>query len=241
MNVVIVDDEKHIADGLKKLIEHVDAETTVIERFYDSAEALAWFRRHPGEAELLITDIRMPGMDGLTLAREAKQADGALQVAILSGYGEFDYAKTAIDVGVLGYLLKPVDSGELAGVLRSAREKSGHARPAAREAEPKVVRQIRAYLEKHYRSFAMAEMSAELGLSADYMGRLFKKVTGVTIGDRLLEIRMKRAAELLGLEENRKIYEVALLVGYEDPAFFSRQFKSVYGVTPKEYQNGGTE
>lgn len=73
--------------------------------------------------DILITDIRMPFMDGLELSRIVKQELPDTSILILSGYGEFDYAKEAISIGVEDYLLKPVTSAQLLEAIRRIAEK----------------------------------------------------------------------------------------------------------------------
>lgn len=74
--------------------------------------------------DILITDIRMPFMDGLELSRIVKQELPDTSILILSGYGEFDYAKEAISIGVEDYLLKPVTSAQLLEAIRRIAEKN---------------------------------------------------------------------------------------------------------------------
>ena len=75
-------------------------------------------------------------------------------------------------------------------------------------------------------------------MNGDYLARLFRQETGKTIGEYLLEVRMEKAKELLA-RPGIKVYEVCDIVGYEDRAFFSRQFRKICGVNPKEYQKFG--
>ena len=70
-------------------------------------------------ADILISDVRMPFMDGLELTRYAREKNPDIRVIIISGYDDFRYAQEAIKLGAMDYLLKPVDPEELAGLLRS--------------------------------------------------------------------------------------------------------------------------
>lgn len=76
--------------------------------------------RHP---DILITDIRMPGCDGLELIRSAKQIMPDLEVVIISGYAHFEYAQSAMKYGAGYYLLKPIKQAELMETLEKIREK----------------------------------------------------------------------------------------------------------------------
>jgi len=108
---LIVDDEPHIRKGLRTIIEWERYGFTVVGEAADGADALdAAGERRP---DLVITDVRMPRMNGIELSRELRQCLPATQVLMLSGYNEFAYAKEALQHGVSDYLLKPVDPDEL--------------------------------------------------------------------------------------------------------------------------------
>ncbi|MEN6315713.1 MAG: response regulator [Clostridiaceae bacterium] len=111
LKAVIVDDEKRIRDGMKMLIKWEDHGFVIIGQACDGIEALEICRRE--KPDLVITDIKMPRMDGLLLTSELKKMDRSISIIILSGYNDFSYAKQALKYGVNNYLLKPVNKGEL--------------------------------------------------------------------------------------------------------------------------------
>lgn len=109
--VMIVDDELSILEGLKRLLNWNALGFNVTYLASDGAEAYeAWKKIQP---QLVITDIKMPEMDGLELSRLLKEADPNIEIIIISGYKDFTYAKEAIKHGVKSYILKPVDEEEL--------------------------------------------------------------------------------------------------------------------------------
>ena len=116
--VVIVDDEPVIRRGLRETIEWDALGLEVAGEAADGAEALKLVRET--RPEILITDIRMPEMDGLELIREVKNLDYNVKITILSGYSDYDYLKAAIRLGVDNYLLKPIDNDELVSNLKNA-------------------------------------------------------------------------------------------------------------------------
>ncbi|QGQ94887.1 response regulator [Paenibacillus psychroresistens] len=111
MKIMIVDDEQLIRQGIIKKIQMSGLPVTIIAEARDGVEALK--KLHEVEVDIVITDIRMPHMDGLSLMREAYLDFPELQFIVISGYGEFEYARKAIQYGVTDYLLKPVDKEEL--------------------------------------------------------------------------------------------------------------------------------
>ncbi|MFC4099691.1 response regulator transcription factor [Paenibacillus xanthanilyticus] len=114
-NVLLVDDEPMIREGLRTLIDWEELGYQVADTAGNGREALE--KQERLNPDLMIVDIRMPGMDGLTLIGHLREKNERLHILILSGYADFDYAKKAIQYQIDGYLLKPVDEDELTGYL----------------------------------------------------------------------------------------------------------------------------
>ncbi|WP_309122359.1 helix-turn-helix domain-containing protein [Paenibacillus sp.] len=113
--IVTADDEKMIKRSMRKLIEKADAPFFITGEATNGREALDIIRSDP--PQLLITDICMPLMDGLQLIATVKEEYRAMEVVVISGYSDFDYARQAIRYGVTDYLLKPIDPAEFTGLL----------------------------------------------------------------------------------------------------------------------------
>ncbi|PFN98102.1 DNA-binding response regulator [Bacillus sp. AFS076308] len=114
-SVLIVDDEPLIRDGLKSLIPWSDHGFQVVDTAVDGYDALEKLKKH--SIDLMIIDIRMPGMDGIQLIEAIRMTNSNIHFIILSGYADFDYAQKAIRFNVTGYLLKPIDEDELIEIL----------------------------------------------------------------------------------------------------------------------------
>jgi len=110
-NVLIVDDQKNIREGLQAMLRQFPQQLDQIHCAANGMEALRLLREHL--IHLVITDIRMPDMDGLELMASAKAEQMKAEFLIISGYGEFAYAQKAIELGAKGYMLKPVKRGDL--------------------------------------------------------------------------------------------------------------------------------
>ncbi|HJD47620.1 MAG TPA: response regulator [Candidatus Mediterraneibacter norfolkensis] len=115
MKILIADDERHIRNGLGSNIDWKFLGIDTVFMAEDGVAAERICREH--RPEIIISDIRMPGIDGLELAERAIEGDGARKVILLSGYSEFEYAKKAISIGVVEYLLKPVNLDKLTDLL----------------------------------------------------------------------------------------------------------------------------
>lgn len=110
-NVLIVDDEPIICEGMCKIIDWNDYGFHVIDIASNGKEAMEKIKT--GGVDLVITDVRMPAMDGIELCRQVKEYDEGIEIIIISGYNDFEYARKAIEYNVKAYLLKPVMPNEL--------------------------------------------------------------------------------------------------------------------------------
>ena len=113
--VLLVDDEYMITEGLKVLIPFKKWKMQVVATANDAETALAYIKDNP--VDLVITDVNMPGMNGLQMIEQMKTSLPNAAFIILSGYQEFEYVKTALNLQVADYLVKPVDKVELAAIL----------------------------------------------------------------------------------------------------------------------------
>ena len=109
--VMIVDDEKLICRLVKALVKWDELGMESVATADNALEALELLEEV--RPDILITDIRMPGMDGLELIREVKKHCPEIEIIIISGYAHFEYAKNAIALGVGNYILKPINQEEL--------------------------------------------------------------------------------------------------------------------------------
>lgn len=119
LNVLIVDDEPIVCRGLRETVPWDEWGVHVVGEAHDGGEALEALARH--DVDLVLSDIRMPGMDGLELSRAVSERYPDKRIVILSGYDEFEYARQAMRLGVKDYLLKPVNLDELMTVIRNIR------------------------------------------------------------------------------------------------------------------------
>lgn len=247
IRIMIADDEEVIRRGLEKIASRMDLEVSVTGSYGNGLEAWNHLQRlSRNELDLLITDIKMPRMDGFKLIEAARAHLKQLPIAVLSGFSEFDYARRAMRFGVLDYLLKPIDKAQLYELLRSVGENKQTAAAAVPDPVPPqppeggehyVVEQMKCILEQEYGlNFELERLAEGVGMNASYISRLFKQRTGQTITDYLISIRITEAKKLLLDHPDLKNYEIADRVGYSDPVYFNKLFKKMCGMTPKEYK-----
>lgn len=140
--ILLVDDEKIERNGIRMLLERMPEEFTVVEAV-NGVDALKKLKEDP--ADMVLTDIKMPQMDGIELIEKIREYGSQMPIAIFSGYGEFDYAQKAIRNGVSNYILKPVKPQEfeetIRKILRTIEQK---------EQEKEKQRESSQYLYRHY-------------------------------------------------------------------------------------------
>ncbi len=263
LKVIIAEDEPAVRSELSLAYPWEDWGFLVAGGAEDGPAALELARRV--RPDLVITDIRMPGMDGLELAQTLSEELGeeAPAFIIVSGHEDFGYARSALRLGVRNYLLKPVSDEELeqavARVADDIRRERGRVRMerAYEEGGAPALLLFREYdldkredaisryvakaaegiRESYKREIGIEEVADRLGISSGYLSRIFRKETGYTFVDYLMRFRIKKAVELLR-ETDLRVYEVADQVGYADQRYFSQIFKRIAGVTPTQFKEG---
>lgn len=113
--LMIVDDHEHIVDSLAATLPWEDVHIQHVYRAYSGIEAMQLIEKH--HVDILVTDIRMPVMNGLELIEQAKAIQPHMQCILLTGYAQFEYAKRAIELQAIDYLIKPVKDDELLHIV----------------------------------------------------------------------------------------------------------------------------
>ena len=233
IKIAIVDDEELIRRGVSCLLEEAKRNYQVVGLFDNGQKALDFLMNY--DVDVIITDIRMPVMDGLSFIQKLQQMGKEYQVIILSGYDDFAYAQQAIRYGVKEYLLKPINKDELYQAID---------RNAAIKADIKehsAIAEVKEILEQEFdRPLDLNYLASRVYLTPKYLSKLFRTETGITIVRYLLSLRMEKAKKLLTENKELKSYEVAERIGYSDPVAFNKIFKKLVGVTPREYRAHNT-
>lgn len=239
--VVVVEDETLVRRGIVLAVDWAGVDCAVVGEAADGVEGLEVIRRCA--PDLIVTDIKMPRMDGIEMVRQLRVEGSKAQVIFLTAYGDFAYAQSALRLGAVDYLLKPFHDGELEEVVSRLQAKPEKAEPAetvpavAAEGKSKYVKEALRYIAEHYADpdISVSSVARSLGISEGHLSHEFKKETSRTVGSYLTECRIHVAMERLR-DCRSKVYEVAEEVGYRDITYFSSTFKKVVGVTPSEFQ-----
>lgn len=246
--VVLVDDERIILDGLTRAVDWKSMECEVAGTAANGAEGLQLIRRL--RPDMLMTDIRMPNMDGLSMVAALRSEYPRLQITVLTAFRDFEYAQTALNLGVCRYLLKPSRMEALYEAIRTMKDRLDALPPLPEEAEPEddpaaagsgagnfIVRQAIEYMEAHCAEhLSLGDVAEHVYVSPWHLSKLINRYNHQSFFDILGRLRMERAKVLLSNPELR-VHAVAEQVGYSDVAHFSKSFKRFVGMTPGEYRD----
>ncbi|MCR5670596.1 MAG: response regulator [Butyrivibrio sp.] len=251
--VLIVDDEKYVRMGIKSETDWALIGCEVVAEAPNGEIGLEMAEQY--RPDLVISDIRMPKMDGIEMAERLLEKYPDMKVIFLTAYSEFEYARQAVRIGVSDYLLKPFQDGELEGAVQRLLHLHPNTGGKDAEMEEELIPLVRKeavsnryvqtaieYIEDHYMEsdFSIGGLAESMSVSEGHISRLFKSETDVSINNYLTKYRIRKAMDYLK-DVREKVYEVAEKVGYQDIAYFSNTFKKLVGKTPSDYQAKGLE
>ena len=243
-SILIVEDEPVIRKGIASLVDFESLGISSVLEAENGEQAIAMIQEQA--PDILLTDINMPKMDGITLAQLARAEFPQLRIIFLTGYDYVDYLLSAVKLGVDDYILKPVTKIEIESLLIKVVSKLNEEEKQRRllelasknTSQSESVHFEKLILEQLSNpELSLVELAKQLGFSSNYLSMLIKKELGKSFQEYVTEQRIQMAKRLL-LSTDMKIYEIAEAVGIEDMNYFSYRFKSIVGVTPKKFRNG---
>lgn len=239
--IVIIDDEPIIVEGLVRTMPWDKWECLIAGTAYDGVEGQRLIRKV--KPNLLITDISMPGMNGLSMIAGIKAEFPNMEISILTGFREFEYAQKAINLGVTRLILKPSTIREIEEAVTTMVENlkrkniCTESENTNNNANSFIVKNALKYIQENYtRKLTLTEVAEKTYVSQWYLSKLLNKHTGKSFSDILNEIRINVAKDLLK-NPSMKICNIAEEVGFIDTAHFSRVFKKFEGCSANEYRN----
>ena len=246
--VVLVDDERIILEGLSRTVPWESMGCTVAGTAGNGAEGLRMV--HELRPDILLTDIRMPNMDGLSMIAALRSEFPRLQIAVLTAFRDFEYAQTALNLGVCRYLLKPSKLDELYEAIQTMTERLDALPPLEPQADLQddpavagsaagnfIVRRALDFMQAHCAErLSLGDVAAHVYVSQWHLSKLINRHVNQSFFDILARMRMERAKTLLA-DMSLRIHDVAEQVGYADVAHFSKSFKRLEGMTPGEYRD----
>lgn len=238
---LIIDDEKPVRIAVSKLGKWSRFNIEPPLMAANGKEALATMREV--RPDIVFVDMQMPIMNGPEFLKAASAEFPDTRFIIISGYDEFSYAQQAIRYGAIDYLLKPVVEEDLnQALLRTMQRICPGFTPSDEKKEETnldadtVIGIIHDYIDKNYNQNIKISMFADkYFFSKEYLTRQFKAKYRCGIYEYVLQVRMERAKELL-LDPNIKIQDISQRIGYADNNYFSKAFRTYYGISPSAFR-----
>lgn len=260
--VLVADDEPIERTVVNKTIQkYFKGQLEVVEAVNGREAVQLFFEK---KCQIALLDIEMPGINGLEAAERIRQNDKECSIVFLTAFDEFAYAKRAISVRALDYLLKPGADEELVAVLEEAiqiakeNEQRAGENGVQRSAEPDgsaapeeeerleqpaenvrmtaVAEGIREYIDTHYmEDISLQTAAGAMNYSEAYFCKIFKQCFDKSFIVYLSEYRVEKAKQLLA-DVVINVKDISASVGYRDSNYFAKVFKRVAGTTPTEYR-----
>ena len=244
---LIVEDEDLMREYLANNLSTFCAEWYTADTAVDGQEAIEKMEKIQFDG--IITDIRMPVMDGLVMSKAIREKYPQIPILILSGYNEFDYARKAVRLNIFDYLLKPIDEQELAAALSAMAIQAGQSsqldtpKDKAEYANGNtggLAQRALSYIQQHFSDpISLTSIADEMGVSPAYLSTVFHREIGASYSRTLLKFRMEEAARLLK-QTNFQVQQIAQNVGFFSAKHFTHVFHAYYQLSPMEYRQSSS-
>lgn len=242
--VMIIDDEPIIVEGLSRSIPWEKWNCQVVATANDGVEGRSRIEEY--RPHMIFLDIHMPEMDGLQMIAAIKSEYEDMEISILTGYRDFDYAQQAIRLGVTRFLLKPSNMDELEEAIekmcsnlkrKNISGEDGPGESHENTASSFIVKNALAYIQENYaQKLTLCEVAEKTYVSQWHLSKLLNRHTGQSFSEILNRVRIEKARELL-TDPALRIGDISEAVGFLDMAHFSRVFKKQMGLSANEYRN----
>lgn len=247
--VVIIDDEPIIVEGISRIISWDQFQCRIVATANDGKEGADIIREF--RPNIVISDIAMPDLDGLSMIAGLKSEFPDMEISILTGYRKFEYAQKAVNLGVTRFLLKPSSMEEIEEAIvtmvhnlqannimpESNTNENHEIEKLDNEASNFIVNNAMKYIEQNYpHKITLSEVAEKTYVSQWHLSKLLNRNLEQNFSEILNSIRIKEAKKLLR-NPSLRIGDIAERVGFVDMAHFSRVFKKNIGISANEYRN----
>ena len=242
----IVDDDPYAVHAISMMFPWEELKITKIDKLYTTNNLVEKILIET--PEVVFIDIEIGKTSGLDIIEKCKEAGSTSLFVVISGHDNFSYAHASVNLGVIYYMLKPIDlsdveiaSKKLKGLLPQSQKAEINVETAA---PPKNLwEKILEYIEKNYsKKLTVKDICSDLYISSTTFYNTFKNHAGESFVEYLTRFRLEKAKQLLA-STAMPIPDVSNAVGIQDQYYFNKIFKKHTGMTAVEYrrQYGGGE
>ena len=238
MRVIIADDSVETRSGVERLIRDKFPELVIDGVFKDGSSLMNYLDNNI--PDLMITDIRMSGFDGLEACQKLREHSVSANIILITAYKNFEYAKRAITYHVHDFLVKPFTSRQLTESVTSALT-SSESTPFSEDNAPNtrqqfIVKKAKEYIKANYSdvSLSVAKIAEHLQVTPNYLSSIFSTETNLKLTTYIGHIRIDHAKTLLS--SGMPLQDIAPAIGCTSVQYFYKLFKKETGMTPNEYQ-----
>jgi len=232
--VLIADDEPWVIYGLQRLISWEEHGFTVCGTASNGDEAFE--KCLSLKPDVLISDIRMPGLSGIDLLESLRESAADIEVVFVSGYSAFEYTQKAVRLGAADYLIKQVTAKQLSEACQRLKTKLD----SKGIQSTKQFNQILQFVDENYTdNLRISDLAKEFHFTPNYFSTVFKKIAGVHFTKYITDKRIELAKSLLS-NDSLSLQEIVERVGYKDYFQFIKIFKRETGISPGQYRKGTT-
>lgn len=244
-HILLTDDDELALLGLEKGIDWDGLEIAKLYKCHSKDTAIRMIKTYP--IDIIISDIEMPNGSGIELIRWVKTYKPDIKCIFYTGHADFSYAQEALRLGVEDYLLKPVPYSKMRKIIKEVEEKiiklertvdlSELVEDLSDHGEEEITEKVKKIIAENLTvsSLQRDELAAMVHVSPGYLGRIFKKETGIALTDYITQKRIALSKQLLS-KTSLSITDISIKIGMSYSSYFSKVFKEQVGMTPQEYR-----
>jgi len=261
MKVLVVEDEKLTREGILQIIPWSNLGITEVFAAEDGEEGLQ--KALEIRPDIIMADVRMPRMDGITMAFEIRREIKECRFIFISGYCDKEYLKSAIQLSAVNYIEKPIEPGEIVEALkrsilqvekerrRKNLEEEYHAHfrdvleelpeedliPVTWQSSMHLADKLEHYIQDNFgdKDLSLTQLADRFQLSKQYLCWLYKREKNETINQCIIRTRLQWAKEYMRRNPHVKIKRVADKAGFADCSYFIKSYKRYEQRTPADY------
>lgn len=229
MNLLIVDDEPLELEQLSYLVKKHYPNWNIYTA-EDAVEAKQLVKIH--SFPLAFVDIQLPGDTGLAFCEYLRTNDIDTEVVLITAYQDFSYAKQAIRLNVLDYLVKPVIEKELFNMIEDFLQKN-----AFTQTKSVLINNVLEIVHEEYnQKLQLSDLSRKVYVTPTYLSKKFTEVVGIKFTDYINHFRIQKAKQLMIENPDWSLFQIAEHIGFSSQHHFSNLFKKIEGITPSQFK-----